>query len=111
MLEVRFGEPEELDWFLGMTIQFDLVYPQAGTPIRKICYLADTPPPDAKMELILQTARLESGTEEDSRTVYVFQTLVDPRLSRTKTLPVALYQGGELQEYCRPPWRRGACLS
>jgi len=115
------GDPEALVWIDHKRIKTLLGFFQPGRGFvqdKNLCsdeIFSGRAPNDEEFESILMRAKALSLTEpRDSKpkvSVFIMLRHVTLRKDGSKAgekcFPIAEYLNGELEAYCRPPWRRG----
>jgi len=112
-LAVFDGDPDQLGWFSqrGMTSLIGLYQPGKGF-VEEGILSGKSPPTDEELEAVFERAKAMSEKDfENSSSVSTFVVLRRIRVGESeRSLPIAEYFNGQLEAYCRPPWREGEGL-
>ncbi len=107
-MQLDFGdrEPQDLEILPGYNILLGLWLNGSGA-IEEKAYTRISPPPEADLLVLFKRAAVLSGNieEKTSTPVYIAQRLIEESTGAETIQPIALYYGGLIEEYCRPPWR------
>jgi len=112
-MQLDFGErePQEMEILPGYDLLLGL-WLNGGGPVEEKAYTRLRPPSDEELLSLMKKASVMSkGPEEGTGfPVYIAQRLVQRESSESTIQPIALFYGGMIEEYCRPPWRKGPQL-
>ena len=112
-LAVFDGDPGQLGWQSrrGTRSLIGLYQPGKGF-VEEGVLSGQDPPTDEELERVFERAKAKSKQDfENSSSVSTFVVLRRIRAGESeKSLPIAEYFNGQLEAYCRPPWRKGQSL-